>query len=323
VRELAAQFIPVADEVYRLQTGTDAECRLFQKFAEQGHYGGRPGTTRQGTYAATPSGELLASVNSNDPERIADLLRDALARWQKLGRDDRLLPNDPKSQASALRRAERAYPEGGLVLHVYSRDLPRADVAPGWRGKAWNQDYAWFQSPEAKQFLPPELRVGQKHELPAPLIRRLARAHLVDNVRGQTMPYDEKHIEKARLTTEVTAVNGDLVSLRLEGETRAAAEGTWSVSGQRGRRNITPQKRGFETRLLGQATYDVKQERFRSFELVAVGTRWGGTQFNVRRDDLAPAPMGVLFTLAGANPWERVAPAFFRDVYAWTEGNRP
>jgi hypothetical protein len=38
--ELATQFVPAADEVYRLQnlqTGTDPECRLFQKFAEQGH----------------------------------------------------------------------------------------------------------------------------------------------------------------------------------------------------------------------------------------------------------------------------------------------
>ena len=41
------QFVPAADEVFRmqnLQTGTDPECRLFQKFAELGHYGGRPGT---------------------------------------------------------------------------------------------------------------------------------------------------------------------------------------------------------------------------------------------------------------------------------------
>ena len=44
---LAAKFVPAADEVYRMQnlkTGTDPECRLFQKFAELGHYR-RPGTT--------------------------------------------------------------------------------------------------------------------------------------------------------------------------------------------------------------------------------------------------------------------------------------
>lgn len=276
MRELAARFVPATDEVYRLQNGTDAECRLFQTFAEKGHYGGRPGTTRQGTYAATPGGDLLASVNSNNPDRIAAMLRDALAKWEKLAPGDRLPAGDPKDQAPSLRRAERYYPAGGLVLHVYSRDLPRADAAEGWRGKAWNQDYAWFRKEEAQQFLPAAARVGQAHDVPAPLVRRLARAHLVDNVRGQTRPFDEQHVETARLTAEVTAVDGGVVSLRLVGATRAAAEGNWSVGGRRGGRDAGPRKRGYEAKLLGKATYDAVGGRFLTFELVAVGTRWGG-----------------------------------------------
>jgi hypothetical protein len=127
----------------------------------------------------------------------------------------------------------------------------------------------------------------------------------VDNVRGQTTPFDDRHIKKARLTAEVTAVRDGVVSLRLEGETHAA-EGT---------------RHGLETRLLGKATWDERKERFLTFELLAVGSRWGATQFNVRRGDLGPAPMGVLFTLAGDSPAERVAPAFhyhrsYRPVFA-------
>jgi hypothetical protein len=314
---LAARFVPAADEVYRLQNGGDEECRLFQKFAEKGHYGGRPGASRQGTYAAAPSGVLLASINSNDPRRVARVLRAALAAWEKLPRADRLLAGDPRGRAAGFRRAERYYPEGGLVLHVYSRDLPRERVAAGWRGKAWNQDYAWFKKEEARQFLPDDPRPGRKQDLPAALVRRLARAHLVDNVRGQTAPYDDEHVEKARLTAEVTGVDRGVVSLRLAGRTRAAAEGTWSVGGLRGGRTRTPQKRGFDAALLGKATYDLKRGRFLTFELLAVGSRWGATRFNVRRDDPGPAPMGVLFSLAGDSPSERVAPAFFREAYGW------
>jgi hypothetical protein len=317
VLELAAKFVPAADEVYRLQNGSDAECRLFQKFAKKGHYGGRPGTSQQGTYAVTPSGELLASVNSNDPRRIARLLQSALVKWDELARVDRLQAKDPKEQATGLQRAERYYPKGGLVLHVYSRDLPRADIGPGWQGKAWNQDYAWFKKEEARQFLPTDVRVGQTHQLPAALVRRLARAHLIDNVRGQTAAFDDRHVEKARLSAAVVGVERGVVSLRLQGLTRTAAEGTWSIGGLRDRRARAPQKRGFDADLLGKATYDLKQERFLTFELVAVGSRWGATQFNVRRDDLGPAPMGVLFTLAGDSPAERVAPAFFREAYGW------
>jgi hypothetical protein len=305
VLKLAAKFVPAADEVYRMQnleTGTDPECRLFQKFAELGHYR-RPGATRQGTYCATPSGVLLGSINSNDPRRIADLLEKSLARWQTLKREERLLPTDPRKQVADIKRPERFYPEDGLVLNVTSRDMPReADKAKPVRAdrwvRAWNQDFAWFTRAEARQFVPPEPKVGKKQDLPLALIHRIACAHLVDNVRGQTSPFDESQVKKARLGTEVTAVDGNVVSLRLEGETLTTMEGR--------------RKHGLDMRLLGKATYDLAKARFLTFELVALGTRWGGTQLNGRRGDPDAAPIGILFTLAADSPCERVAPAFNR-----------
>jgi hypothetical protein len=283
-----------------LQTGTDPECRLFQKFAELGHYR-RPGATRQGTYCVSPSGVLLGSVNSNNPERIADLLERSLAKWGTLPREERLLPADPRKQLADIRRPERHYPEDGLVLNVTSRDLPREKgtaspkKASRW-DTTWNQDFAWFTRAEARQFVPPEATVGKKKDLPAPLLHRIACAHLIDNVRGQTSPFDERQVKKARLATEVTAVEGDVVSLHLEGETRTAMEGR--------------REHGLDMRLLGKATFDLAKGRFRTFELVAVGSRWGGTQNNGRRGDADAAPIGILFTLAADSPCERVAPAF-------------
>lgn len=305
--KLAAQFVPAADEVYRMQnlkTGTDPECRLFQKFAEQGHYR-RPDSTRQGTYCVSPSGVLLGSINSNDPKRIADLLEQSLAKWATLKREDRLLPTDPREQLAAIKRPERYYPEDGLVLNVTSRDLPRESGKPGtarasrWEF-AWNQDFAWFTRAEARQFLPAEAKVAKRQNLPVPLVHRIACAHLIDNVRGQTSPFEESEVKRARLTTEVTAVDGDVVSLRLEGETRTAME-------RRG-------EHGLEMRLLGKATFDQAKGRFLTFELVAVGSRWGATQLNGRRGDTDAAPIGILFTLSAASPCDRVAPAFNRHA---------
>jgi hypothetical protein len=140
--------------------------------------------------------------------------------------------------------------------------------------------------------------VGKKHDLPVPLLHRIACAHLIDNVRGQTAPFEESQVKKARLNTEVTAVDGDVVSLRLEGQTRTVMEGG--------------HEHGLEMRLLGKATFDLARGRFRTFELVAVGSRWGGTRYNGRRWDADAAPIGILFTLAADGPCERVAPAFIR-----------
>jgi hypothetical protein len=311
-------FVPAADEVFRLQTGTDAECKLFQKIAEQGHYAGRtqPSSTRQGTYAAAPSGVLLASVNSNDPEQIAVMLQRALARWEKLTREERLLPEDPQAAAPELRRGERLYPKDGLVLRVNARDLPREVPAAGRLTNAWNQDFAWFTKEEARQFLPEVREAGQKLDLPEAIIRRIARCHLIDNVRGQTSAFEEANVQKARLSSEVVGLAGSVVSLRLTGETRTEADGMWSIRGYRDMNNPSAQKRGFETQLLGNARYDLQQERFVAFEMVALGSRWGATQYNGRGNDLGPAPMGVAFTLAGDRPAEHVAPAFLR-AYGW------
>jgi len=292
--------------VYRLQnlqTGTDPECRLFQTFAEQGH-SRLPGATRQGVYAATPSGILLASLNSNDPERVAEMLRHALDKWQTLSRDERRMPDDPRKQTADIKRPERFYPKDGLVLHVTSRDMPRpADnskpLKQYWWKTAWNQDYAWFTRGETRQFLPAVPQAGRRRDVPISIIHRIACAHLVDNVRGQTVPFEENQVTKARLAAEVTGVDANVVTLRLEGETR-------TVDGEGLR------KHGLEMRLLGKATYDLTDERFRTFEMVAVGSRWGGTQKNSRRGDVDEGPIAMLFALAGDGPCERVAPAFYQ-----------
>jgi hypothetical protein len=289
------KFVPVADAVERLQRGVDPECKLFQKIAEQGHYGGRPGS-RQGTYVAAPNGVLLASVNSNDPVRITTMLKVALAKWETLSREQRMMPEDPQAATQNVKRIERFYPIGGLVLRVNSRDLPRETPVSQRDAAAWNQDFAWFTKEEARQIVPEQPKVGEKRDVPDALRRRIARLHLIDNVRGQTAPFEDREVEKALLTSEVLGVEGNVVTLRLEGETGTFSEGTWTIHGLRDR-NPTPQKRGFEMRLRGKAKYDLKTERFTSFDMVALGWRWGGTQYNGRGNDLDPNPIGIAFTL--------------------------
>jgi hypothetical protein len=105
-------------------------------------------------------------------------------------------------------------------------------------------------------------------------------------------------VKKAWPRTEAAAVDGEMVTLRLKGETRTAIEDR--------------REHGLEMRLLGKATFELAKGRFRTFELVAMGSRWGGTQFNARGGDMAAALIRILLTLATDSPWERVAPALTR-----------
>lgn len=320
VRALLARFVPAADEVGRLQRGEDPESRLFQKVAEQGHYAGRtvPSSTRQGLYATTVDGQLLASINHNDPARVAAMLEKALAAWEALPEAGRV-PEAGWDGTGDLRRLEARYPADGLVLRLSSRDLPRdvpgaaAPAAPDWRAAAWNLDYVWLRRQEAASLVPAEARVGATREAAGAVLDRLTRVALVDNVRGQTYPAPKASLERARLTSTVTAVEGTRVTLALAGEARWEQVGRWTVGGHG---PPSDARRGFEGRLLGSATWDAAAQRFVAFEMLAVGLRWGGTQYNARHDDLGPSPIGYVFELAGPEPHEHVAPAAFWE-YGW------
>ena len=108
MQALLKSFVASADEVNRLQSGKDPECRLAQKVFEQGHYAGRtqPTNTRQGIYATTPSGVMLASINANDPKAIAGMLQRALDKWSTLSEAERMQTGDPSAATAQVNRPE-------------------------------------------------------------------------------------------------------------------------------------------------------------------------------------------------------------------------
>jgi hypothetical protein len=318
VIELLAQFVPVADEVGRLQRGDDAECRFFQRFAELGHYGGRtqPSDTRQGIYMVAPSGHFLASVNTRRPQDVLRTMERALETWAQLPKEQRQLEQDPALALQGTRRHEARFPEGGASLRVTVRDLPRDGAPDDWRGAAWNEDWAWLlpEELEALGTPPPGAALDACWSAPEALARRLARAQLVDFARGQTTPYRDEHVERAQLEVALRAREGDLLHLELRGRSRVAQSGRWRVAGFDD--DESDQTRGLELAWSGSATWDAASRTLLDLELIAFGERWGATQFNGRHDDLAPAPIGFVLELVAQAPQERVAPAHLW-AYGW------
>jgi hypothetical protein len=307
VQELSARFIAAADASDRLQSKAcrDEDALLFQKFSGRRTIASQRAGPEigQGQYAVAPSGELLASCASADPREVAAMMEAALAKWSELPREKRLLTKAPEAKAAGQwQKWEKHYPVDGLVLWVVSRDLPRGSSPPAFP-KAWNQDYAWFRKAEAQAFLPDPIKVNATHEVPRPLVERLAQFHLVDNVRALNYAYFPKEaIQEARLAATVSEVKDDVATVRFEGRTRASMDG--------------PFKQGYEPKLVGRARYNVKRQKFISFELVAVGMRWGAGNCNLRHDDAEPAPMGIVLRLAGDSSAERLPPAFL-SKYGW------
>ena len=325
VRALAERFVPAADDAGALRRGAVRGAAAFRHIAEQGHFGGRsePTDTRQGVYAVTPGGTLLASVTSNNPRRVAEALRHALARWDALAPDERI-PGDAAEHGGETTGDADRIAAGDLVLHVFSRDLPRPDRETGAGDRAeafpetasprsWNLDVVRFSAVEALGFMPDPAPGARRVVAPATVLR-IAQQHLVDNVRGQTVPFARAAIAEAALEAEVTAVDGAGVTVRLTGAMRASERGRWPIRGFADRDAPAEQERGYAMTLLGHAVFDAAAGRVREFELVAAGPRWGATQYNERADDLAPAPMGVVLTLAADA--QRAVPAPQRSANA-------
>ena len=311
--ERARSFVPATDEVWRLQRGLGPESRAFQRMADRGHYRGKGGS-RQGIYVCTPDGELLASINSLSADRVLATMEEGLAAWNALDEDARRAgleraPDDLDQEP----RWEWSYPVGGLVLRSVNRDLP-PDGLPGSPppSERANLDHAWFSAKEARGFLPDVLEVGRTFDVDPLLTTRLARFHLVDNVRGQTLPFAPGEVQGSRITGTVVRASGDEVELRFQGSTVAEADGVWRL----GENDWTPTRewpRSLSTRILGRAVWDLRRQEFSSFELVSVGRRHGVTGLNRPPEDVA-GPIGFLFEEAGDTPAEHIAPAFV-DVY--------
>jgi hypothetical protein len=312
-------FIPVAENSSYLQRQADAKGEFFRLIAEQGHYGGRtvPSATRQGTYASAPDGRLLASINTREADKMLAMMQEALQHWHAL--PPAAASAELPSAYEADPRYLRVYPEEGLVLKVYSRDLPReVDTRPeDWRRHAVNSDHAWFTRQEAQSLLPIEPGAGDRYPAPPVFVQRLARFHLIDNVRGETPMWHEDEVCHADMTLEVTGVTPERVDLRLEGAVRSVGHGTWAVRPFREKLDNT--ERGYDCQLRGFLTFYRAKAQFARCDILAVGTRWGGSEHNVRWDDLDAAPMAVAFELAGNTPADRTPPQGSHSAY-WEVG---
>ncbi|HET7768563.1 MAG TPA: hypothetical protein VFN74_07285 [Chloroflexota bacterium] len=301
-------FVSVAENCSPLQSQQDAKGEFFRLVAEQGHYAGRtfPTSTRQGYYTFTADGRLLTAANTRDPRAIERMLRTALERWEAL-RATGFSAGAPSFEVSDYTPARPdRYPVDGLALRLAARDLPRQTDTrvDDWRKRAWNLDYAWFTKDEA-QALVPEAREGATRAWPQSVIRRMALFHLRDFVRGEPSAWPEEALRVGQMTSTVTGVEGNSVRLQLGGHIHLEHTMRWRRPNDGSEHTSSC---GYDATLSGEAVWDTSTQRFVSFELAAAGPRWGTNQYNNRGDDLGPAPMGVVFALAGSDPKDRTPP---------------
>jgi hypothetical protein len=309
IQELARKFVCVSVDQMPLLYGNESvrsEERVFFKRVIDQVTGPWAHESRQGTYIVTPSGKLLdvraltkvGWDKMEKPKEVLQLMERGLELWAKMAAAERRRDPGLKLPTEVNNDWDKFYPADGLVLRMTCRDLPRKEGDWNqvlWGDAVWqNLDYAWYRRNEVSQWIPSSIATGTTFDIPAVLVERLVRFHMLDNVRCVSAKHNRKEdVQKARLTGKVVEIRGGNVSIRYQGESRAERLDT---------------KVGYESKLLGRAIFNMASGRFTSFELIAVGNRWG---IQETRENVAPSPMGFIFVIPPGNDSRDHAPPRF------------
>ncbi|MBI3267410.1 MAG: hypothetical protein HYZ53_00190 [Planctomycetes bacterium] len=298
IRLLTTFFVPVALDVWYEQRRQDAIGDFYREVVFQGPRGKTDATT-QGRYCCTPEGRLLGYTNNRGAEPVRLLLQRTL---KDLGR-----PSAGSAPASAAREAadprfERRPPAGALTLDVHGKMLVGAEETEGaWRRvnlETVSRDHMWVRREELEALAAPGATEGTLVAVPESFARRLARFHLVDEIRGEPPMWLPEELLSVRMELRIESVRPDLVSARLTGEARLGTRAG---------------DRTGEAAIAGRLAWRPDTREFTRFDLVARGPFRGEGTYNQG----APKPgfvLGVSFRLADGRTDDRVPPQGSRDL---------
>ena len=313
VIELMDRFVPVVDDPsnYPRSASNRLQYRLVEQILGQTVY--RQIVGAQGLYIVSPNGQLLAGTTEHsNPSRVLSEMRRGLDIYSRQSKAQRLLAKEPVAATDRVDvvRVDATPPEGGLILRMVTRGLPDSgiDRQDTRHSSFYKLDRVWLTRDQARSFLPTTLKEGEKLTVRGGGLNIVARLHLGVYVQPNPawMPEDVKQLE---LTSEITSVRGDLVEARFTGEARYEANSNFN-------------DRKYAPRILGKAVWNKRENRFTTFELLAVGTHTLGTRGeDVRSRGPKACPLGVFFTLNGTNANDNVTPHYWPQ-YDWAARTR-
>jgi hypothetical protein len=311
-------FIPVAADDWFQRRRQDAEGEFFRKVADQGPRKGEGGSTRQGIYAFTADGKLLQYRNHQDPSVMRGFLLTALKAWDNIPPAQRAkgamrVPDLTKLDA----RFAPALPKDALIVNMHARILERTDdffchgtcAFPG--GQRASHDHLWIRADEWQALLAKDARKGQHVAVPAKLLYRVARYHLVDNTRGEPPMWARRDVRNAEMKLIVEEVTAGEVRLKLTGAMLLATDADPKAA-----------KRGYDVSLLGEIRYEPVKGKITRLNLVALGEHWGAGPYTGGARP-GRSPFGVAFELADpSRAANQVPPQAIREGGAYYDADR-
>jgi hypothetical protein len=281
----------------------------------------------------TAGGKLLGKKHLHGVKESG--IREALDDWNKLPENERRPGAIKVGERGPIdkKHATMPPPEGCLILKVYARYLarvPKGDLRittllkdfPGIKQPATaypgqfeynseaNPDFLWLTEAEWKSLVPADAKKGDRHSLPAAIIQRICRYHLLpDSLNGRTGDtWGVAGIRAREATLTVEDVTPAGVRLSLDGFVHLGNAFDPDAGPLKSQKDYS-KSLGYEARLRGYLSYDAKKRAFTRFDMVALGDMYGNCVEGSWYYRPGRSPVGYAFELSdGATPVDRLPP---------------
>ncbi len=297
INRLKTEFIPFAGNTNELQVSKfdSPEKAWFLATGSKLSPGIINGGTAQGFYVVGADGQGYAySIGGRQKDQFMKMLDDGLAKYNAS-------PSIPiKLDILPLKTWTRVPPKNSLVVRTISRVVPMpagADV----RNTSIGRDHYWIFAEDVADI---KSAKGKTFAMPLKMARRMARFHLVDNVRGEPnrWRYDNSRV----LDITMTRISA----------TEYSFEGLYKLTNREAHGGA---EKGIAGRLTGFMTLDPTQTRATNFEAYAEGYAWGDHE-NTSGAPPGKFPLKIAFRSVDDEISRNVPP---QQSYFWDEYLNP
>ncbi|HSI72312.1 MAG TPA: hypothetical protein VK934_03985 [Fimbriimonas sp.] len=225
--------------------------------------------TSQGFYVAAPDGTAFGFNNNRDIDRVLGFLSKGLADYKKSNVAVASI-SDEEVNATFTRKPS----EPVSYVRVFARIKPVPDGCDGANHNV-ARDHVWIYKSDLEQF------VGKtsKFAMPAEMMNRLVRYHLVDNIRGEPVFWSAQEVKSAAFT--VTPKGKDVFTF--SGAYRMAT---------------VDNGRGLEGKLDGELRIDAAKMEAKSFKAYGEAKAWGAGPYT---PNPPPGKFPLVFAFVSVN----------------------
>ena len=256
---MQTEFVPVTGDTHELQFKRSPAQKWFLGLY---HRTSAPllnaqksfSNDSQGMYVVGADGTSYGYTNDHDPSNIHACMDGALERFRA---------RPPKTVAISQKEIQARFAitpaPSTSVVRVFSRIRPLPKGCTGLN-RSVGRDFLWIYRDEARAMLVAGKRPGEALKLPRSLAVRMARFHLLDNVRGTPDMWAAAEVKRLAFTASVVRDTGVARTI--------AFSGRFAMQTSSGRK-------GYEGKVEGQFDIRISDARIVRFRAFGDGKAWG------------------------------------------------